>query len=142
MNLISKNVCIDKLDDIVHKCKNTYYSTIKAKPADVMIRILNLKLVIMSEYQNTKSFLKKVTPKLVWRSFYKFVHDENIIMDKCNRRTWWWGICLNFIRKTIEKTNQKEFRTKKVITKKKKGDKSHGKWKDYDSSFNSLTDKR
>ena len=65
MNLISKNMCIDKLDDIVHECENTYYSTIKAKPADVMIRILNLKLVIMSEYQNIKSFLKKVTPKLV-----------------------------------------------------------------------------
>ena len=32
---ISKNVCIDKLDDIVHKQNNTYHKTIKIKPADV-----------------------------------------------------------------------------------------------------------
>ena len=32
---ISKNVCIDKLDDIVHKQNNTYHKTIKIKPSDV-----------------------------------------------------------------------------------------------------------
>ena len=32
---ISKNVYIDKLDDIVNKYNNTYYSTIKLKPVDV-----------------------------------------------------------------------------------------------------------
>ena len=32
---ISKNVSIDKLDDIVNKYNNTYHSTIKIKPADV-----------------------------------------------------------------------------------------------------------
>ena len=32
---ISKNVYIDKLDDIVNKYSNTYHSTIKMKPADV-----------------------------------------------------------------------------------------------------------
>ena len=36
MTLISKNVYIDKLDDIVKKIyNNTYYSTIKMKPVDV-----------------------------------------------------------------------------------------------------------
>ena len=35
MNSILKNVCIDKLDDIVNKYNNTYHSTIKMKPADV-----------------------------------------------------------------------------------------------------------
>ena len=35
MNLISKNVYIDKLDDIVNKHNNTYHSTIKMKPVDV-----------------------------------------------------------------------------------------------------------
>ena len=35
MTLISKNVNIDKLDDIVNKYSNTYQSTIKIKPADV-----------------------------------------------------------------------------------------------------------
>ena len=32
---VSKNVYIDKLDDIVDKYNNTYHSTIKMKPVDV-----------------------------------------------------------------------------------------------------------
>ena len=35
MTLISKNVYIDKLDDIVNEYNNTYHRTIKAKPVDV-----------------------------------------------------------------------------------------------------------
>ena len=60
MTSVSKNVYIDKLDDIVNKCNNTYHSTIKIKPVDVkshthiltltkkiIRKIPNLKLVIM-----------------------------------------------------------------------------------------------
>ena len=59
MTSISKNVYIDKLDDIVKKYNNIYHTTTKMKPADVkdntyidfkkklMIKILNLKLLIM-----------------------------------------------------------------------------------------------
>ena len=32
---ISKNVCIDKLDDIVNKYNNTYHKAIKMKPVEV-----------------------------------------------------------------------------------------------------------
>ena len=58
MTSISKNVYIDKLDDIVNEYNNTYHTTIKMKPIDVkdntyvnidkklIIKILNLKLVI------------------------------------------------------------------------------------------------
>ena len=35
MTSVSKNVYIDKLDDIVNKCSNTYHNTIKMKPAGV-----------------------------------------------------------------------------------------------------------
>ena len=35
MTSVSKNVYIDKLDDIVNKCNNTYHSTIRMKPVDV-----------------------------------------------------------------------------------------------------------
>ena len=35
MTSVSKNVYIDKLDDIVNKYNNTYHSTIKVKPVDV-----------------------------------------------------------------------------------------------------------
>ena len=59
MASISKNVYTDILDDTVNKYNNTYHSTIKMKPVDVknnmhidfnkkvIIKILNLKLVIM-----------------------------------------------------------------------------------------------
>ena len=70
MTSISKNMYIDKLDNIVNKYNNTYYKTIKMKPADVklstyidsskeILKVLNLKLVIYLEYQNTKTFLQK-----------------------------------------------------------------------------------
>ena len=72
MTSISKNVCIDKLDDIVNKYSNTYHSTIKMKPIDVKSKTyidsskeindkdIDLKLVILLEYQNIKIFLQKV----------------------------------------------------------------------------------
>ena len=60
MPSISKNVYINKLDDIVNEYNNTYHRTIKMKPINVkdntyiltfvkklMIMILNLKLAIM-----------------------------------------------------------------------------------------------
>ena len=58
MSSISKNVYIEKLDDMVNEYNNIYHRTIKMKPVDVkdntyidfkmklMIKILNLKLVI------------------------------------------------------------------------------------------------
>ena len=35
MTSISKNVYIDKLDDVVNEYNNTYHRTIKMKPVDV-----------------------------------------------------------------------------------------------------------
>ena len=37
MTSVSKNVYIDKLDDIVHEYNNTYHRTIKTKPVDVKL---------------------------------------------------------------------------------------------------------
>ena len=62
MTSASKNVYINKLDDIVHEYNNTYHRTIQMKPVDVkdntyidsmelikklMTKILNLKLELM-----------------------------------------------------------------------------------------------
>ena len=59
MSSVSKNVYIDKLDDILNKYSDTYHCTINMNPADVKSstcinlikkikrKILNLKLVIM-----------------------------------------------------------------------------------------------
>ena len=70
MTSISKNVYINKLDVTVNEYNNTYQRTIKMKPVDVKPSIhidfnksnkkaLNLKLVIMLEYQNIKILLQK-----------------------------------------------------------------------------------
>ena len=49
-------------------------------------------------------------------------------------------IAATFYEKELQKTNQKEFRVEKVI--KTKSDKLYVKWKGYDGSFNSWTDKK
>ena len=64
---LPKNVYINKLDNIVNKCNNTYHSTIKKKPVDVKSRtnidstkeINNkdpkFKIGGIVKYQNTKT---------------------------------------------------------------------------------------
>ena len=82
MTSVSKNVYIDKLDDIVKKYNNTYHTSIKMKPVDVkdntyidFKKEVNNKdpkfkvgdHVIISKYKN---IFAKGYSKLVWRSFY------------------------------------------------------------------------
>ena len=52
---------IDKLDDVVNEDNNTYILIIHILNIlkKLMIKILNLKLVIMLQHQNTKKFLLK-----------------------------------------------------------------------------------
>ena len=98
MTSISKNVYIDKLDDIVNKNNNTYYSTIKKKPVDVKSNIyidstkeindndlLNLKLMILLEYQNTKTFLQKAMfqiglKKFLWLNKLKTLRRGHMLL--------------------------------------------------------------
>ena len=72
---------IDKLDDIVNKYNNTQHSIIKKDSVDVksntymtvvkklMIKILNLKLVILLEYQNIKTFFQKAMSQIGLKKF-------------------------------------------------------------------------
>ena len=81
MMSVSKNVFIDKLDDIVDKHNNTYHSTIKMRPVDVKSSTYinsseeindedpNLKLVILLEYQNIKTFLQKAMFQISQKKF-------------------------------------------------------------------------
>ena len=75
---ISKNVYIDKLDDVVNKYNNKYHRTIKIKPVYVkpltlikitIRKVLDLKLGIMLEYQNLKTFLQKVVFQIGQKMF-------------------------------------------------------------------------
>ena len=70
----------DNLDDIINKHNNVYHRTIKMKPLDVkthiltlvkklIIKILNLKLVILLKYQNIKVFLQNVTLQIGQNKF-------------------------------------------------------------------------
>ena len=67
MTSLSKNVYIDRLDGIVNKYNNEYHTTYIDK---LMIKILNLKLVILLEYQKHKIISAKVyVPKRSGESF-------------------------------------------------------------------------
>ena len=74
MNLISKSVYIDKLDDIVDTFKKTYHRTIKMNTTDVKpIVYINFDVEKDDKFQNVKSLTileyqniwKRLHPKLV-----------------------------------------------------------------------------
>ena len=100
-----------------------------------MIKTRNLKLLILLDYQNIKTFLQKVIlqiglKKSLLLKSYKTVPWTYVINDLNGGE-----IVGTFYKNESQKTNQKEFRIEKVI--KKKGDKLYVKWKSYDNSFNS-----
>ena len=153
MTSISKNVYIDKLDDIVHEYNNTYHTTIKMKPIDVED----------NTYVNTDKEINDKDPKFnvddrVRISKYKNIFakgytpnwSEEVFVIKKVKNTVSLTYVINdlngeeitgkFYEKELQKTNQEEFRITKVI--KRKGDKIYVKWKGYDNSFNSWIDKK
>ena len=81
MTSVSKNVYIDKLDDIVGEYNTTYHRTITMKPVDVKDNTYidfekeinnkdsKFKLVMMSEFLNTKIFLLKNTHQIGLKKF-------------------------------------------------------------------------
>ena len=72
------------------------------------------------------SVIKKVKNTVPWTYVIKDLNDNEIIGT--------------FYENELQRTNQQEFRTEKVI--KKKGNKLYVNWKGYDSSFNSWIDKK
>ena len=153
MTSISKNVYIDKLDDIVDEYNNTYYTTIKIKPIDVKD----------NTYINTSKEINNKDPKFkagdhVRISKYKNVFakgyipnwSEEVFIIKKIKNTIPWTYVINdlngeeiigtFYEKELQKINQEELRIEKVI--RRKGDKLYVKWKGYDNSFNSWIDKK
>ena len=134
MTSIPKDKYIDKLDDIVNEYNNTYHRTIKMKPVDVKdstyinsmelhsikdpkfkvgdhVRISKYKSIFAKGYTPNWSeevfIIKKVKNIVPWTYVIDDLNDEEIIGT--------------FYEKNIQKTNQEEFRIKKIIN--KKGDK-------------------
>ena len=153
MTSISKNVHIDKLDDIVNEYNNAYNTKIKMKPIDIKD----------NTYINTDKEINNKDPKFnvgdhVRISKYKNIFakgytpnwSEEVFVIKKVKNTVPWTYVINglngeeitgtFYEKELQRTNQEEFRIKKVI--KRKGNKIYVKWNGYDSSFNSWIDKK
>ena len=153
MTSISKNVYIDKLDEIVNKYNNAYHRTIKMTSVEVKpstyinfskeINDKNPKFKIgdiirISKYRNI--FAKGYVPN--W--------SEEVFVIKKVKSTVPWTYVISdlkedkivgtFYEKSCKKTNQKEFRVEKVI--KRKSDKLYVKWKYYNSSLNSWIDEK
>ena len=153
MTSISKNVYIDKLNDIVKEYNNTYHTSIKMKPADIkdntyidFFKKMNHKdpkfkvddHVRISKYKNI--FAKGYMPN--W--------SKEIFIIKKIKNTVPWTYVINdlngeeitgtFYENELQKTDQKEFRIEKVF--KKKVDNLYVKWKGYDNYFNSWIDKK
>ena len=89
MTSISKNMYIDKLDNIINKYNNTYHSTIKIKPVDARLslvkklitKIRNLKLVILLEFQNIKTIWQKAMFQISLKKFLWLKSLKKISVD-------------------------------------------------------------
>ena len=124
MALISQNVYIDRLDDVVNKYSNTCHSTIKMKPADVKpsayidsskeINYQDPKFEIgdifrISKYKNTfaKGYvsnwseevfvIKNVKNALPWTYFIGDLKDEKIV-----EIFFWKRIAKKLIKKSLQ----------------------------------------
>ena len=70
---ISKNVHIDKLDDIVNKCNNTYHSTIKIEPVDVK----------STTYIDSSEEINDIDPKFKTEYIVGISKYKNIFVKSC-----------------------------------------------------------
>ena len=158
MTSVSKNVYINKLDDIVKEYNNTYHRTIKVKPVDVKDNTyIDSAQLHSSKEVNDKDPKFKVGDhvriskyKNIFAKGYTPNWSEEVFVIKKVKNTVPWTYVINdlngeeiigtFYEKELQKTDQQEFRIEKVI--KRKGDKLYVKWKGYDNSFNSWIDKK
>ena len=126
MTSVSKNVYIDKLDDIVGEYNNTYHRKIKMKPVDVKDNTyidLNKEVhdkdpkfkvgdhARISKYKNI--FAKRYTPN--WS-------EEIFVICRIKNTVLWTYVIIDLngeeiIEKELQKTNQ-QFRIEKVIKRK------------------------
>ena len=153
MTSVSKNVYIDKLDDIVNKYNNTYHRTIKMKPVDVKD---NAYIAFNKEVNDKDSKFKvgyhiRISKyKSIFAKGYIPNWSEEVFVIEEVKNTFSWTyvtsdvngeeIIGTFYEKELQKINQQIFRIEKVI--KKKRNKLYIKWKGYDNSVNSWIDQK
>ena len=153
MTSISKNVYIDKLDDIVNEYNNTYHRTIKMKPVDIKDNTyIDFKKEVKDKDPKFKVgvYVRISKYKNIFAKVYTPDWSEEVFVVSKIKSTVPWTYVINdlngediietFFEKQLKKTNQKEFRIGKVT--KRKGDKLYVKWKGYDSLSNSWINKK
>ena len=101
-----------------------------------MMKIPNLKLVILLEYQNKKKNFCKRLIRIGLKKFLWLKKSTTLCCEHIKREE----IVGAFNEKELQKTSQKEFSTEKVM--KRKDDKLCVKWKGYNSSFNCWIDNK
>ena len=130
-----------------------HITLIKMKPVDVKDNM----------YINTSKKINNKDPKFkvgdrvriskyknIFAKGYMLNWSEEVFVIKKIKNTIPWTYVINdlkgeeiigtFYEKELQKTNQEKLRIEKVI--RRKGDKLYVKWKGYDNSFNSWTDKK
>ena len=140
MTSISKNLYIDKLDDIVNQYNNKYHTSININPVDVKDNTY----IDFKKESNDKNPKFKVGDhvriskyKKIFAKGYIPNWSEEIFVIKKIKNTVPWTYVINdlngdqiigtFYEQELQGTNQREFRVEKVI--KRKGDKLNVKWK-------------
>ena len=122
MTSASKNVYIDKLDDVVHKYNNKYHSAIKMKPVDV-----NSSTYIDFNQENNKedpkfqvsNHVTRLKHNNIFAKVYAPIWSEKVFVIKKVKNTVPWiyvisdinveEIATTFCEKKLQKTNQTEF---------------------------------
>ena len=140
MTAISKNVYIDKLDDIVLEYNNIYHRTIKMKSVDVKDNTyIDFETEVNDKDPKFKvgDYVRISKYKNIFAKGYMPNWSEEVFTIGKIKNTVPWTYVINdlnseeiigtFYEKELQKTNQKEFRIEKVI--KKKSDKLYVKWK-------------
>ena len=121
---------IDKLDDVVNEDNNTYILIIHILNIlkKLMIKILNLKLVIILQYQNTKTFLLKDIlqiglKKFLWLKKLKILLHEHMLLMIATMKI----LLERFMKKKYKKQTNKDLGWEKSLKGKKINHMSNGK---------------
>ena len=137
MTSVSKNVYIDKLDDIVGEYNNTYHRTIKMKPVHVKD----------NTYIDFKKEVNDKDPKFKVGDHVRISKFENVFAKRYTQNWSEEAFLVSKIKNTVPSTyvindlNGEERLIKRLIKKnleqkkviRRKGNKLYVKWKGYDS---------
>ena len=126
MTSISRNVYIDKLDDIVNKYNNTYHRKIKMKPVDATFSNYVQYNVNSNDKHPTfqvGGYVRTSKYKNIFAKAYIVNWFKEVFAIKKTKNTVTWTSVINdlngeeiigtFYEKELQKTNREEFRIEK-----------------------------